>query len=193
MREISKELEIAKNIQKSLLPSRYPDVHGIDISALCLPSEFVGGDYYDFILTNEHCLDIVIADVSGHDVAAALIMSEVRILIKTIISYRPNAKPSEIVSLLNNIIYNDLEKMEYIITLLYMRFDFNTKEVIFSNAGHTRPIMYRGDNISELKDGDVLIGALKEYKYNDYMLPLFKDDIFVMYTDGVTESENEMG
>ena len=53
--------------------------------------------------------------------------------------------------------------------------------------------MYRGDNISELKDGDVLIGALKEYKYNDYMLPLFKDDIFVMYTDGVTESENEMG
>lgn len=193
MREISKELEIAKNIQKSLLPDKYPAIHGIDISAVCLPSEFVGGDYYDFILTNERCLDIVIADVSGHDVAAALIMSEVRTLIKTIISYRPNAKPSEVVSLLNHIIYNDLEKMEYIITLLYMRFDFNTKEVMFSNAGHTRPIVYRGDNILELKEGDLLIGALKEYKYNDYMAPLFKDDIFLLYTDGVTESENEMG
>jgi len=105
-------------------------------------------------------------------------MSEVRTLIKTIISYRPNAKPSEIVTLLNNIIYNDLERMEYIITLLYMRFNFKTKEVLYSNAGHTRPTLYRIDNISEIREGDILIGALKDYKYNDYMLPLFKDDIF---------------
>jgi sigma-B regulation protein RsbU (phosphoserine phosphatase) len=193
MREISKELEIAKNIQKSLLPYKYPDINGVDISAVCLPSEYVGGDYYDFFITNNGCLDIIIADVSGHDVAAALIMSEVRTLIKTIISYRPNAKPSEIVTLLNNIIYNDLERMEYIITLLYMRFNFKTKEVLYSNAGHTRPTLYRIDNISEIREGDILIGALKDYKYNDYMLPLFKDDIFLLYTDGVTESENEMG
>jgi sigma-B regulation protein RsbU (phosphoserine phosphatase) len=193
MREISKELEIAKNIQKSLLPYKYPDINGVDISAVCLPSEYVGGDYYDFFITNNGCLDIIIADVSGHDVAAALIMSEVRTLIKTIISYRPNSKPSEIVPLLNNIIYSDLEDMEYIITLIYIRFDFKAKSVIFTNAGHTRPVVYRGGNITELKDGDILIGALKEYKYKDYMLPIFKDDIFLLYTDGITEAENEMG
>jgi sigma-B regulation protein RsbU (phosphoserine phosphatase) len=193
MRELSKELEIAKNIQKSLLPYKYPDISGIDISAVCLPSEFVGGDYYDFFITDNNCLDIVIADVSGHDVAAALIMSEVRILIKTIISYRQNARPSEIVTLLNKIIFNDLEKMEYIITLLYMRFDFNINIVYYVNAGHTRPIICRNSSISELKDGDVLIGAIKDYNYSDYMIPMFRDDIFLLYTDGVTEAENEIG
>ncbi|MDY6820159.1 MAG: SpoIIE family protein phosphatase [Deferribacterota bacterium] len=191
VREISKELEIAKNIQKSLLPSKYPYIEGVDISAVCLPSEYVGGDYYDFFTPNKDTLDIVIADVSGHDAASALVMSEVRTLIKTIVSYRPNLKPSNILTLLNNILYEDLEKLGYIITIIYIRFNFSTKEAIYANAGHNYPILYRDRNIIKLDEGNILIGAIKDIKYIDYKIPIFKNDIFVLYTDGVIEAENE--
>jgi sigma-B regulation protein RsbU (phosphoserine phosphatase) len=193
MREISKELDIAKNIQKSLLPSKYPSISNIDLSALCLPSEFVGGDYYDFYSTNHGCLDILIADVSGHNVASALIMAEVRTLIKSIITYRSDAKPSEILTLVNSIIYPDLEQLGFIITLFYLRINFNTKELIYANAGHNGPLLLRNDMVLTLKEGDLLLGAIKDYKYSDFKLPLFAGDTLLLYTDGLTEAENDTG
>ena len=193
MREIEKELSIAKDIQKILLPIRYPHMPGLNISAICLPSEFVGGDYYDFFVTGDQIVDIVIADVSGHNVASALIMSEGRTLIKSLIAADHHSPPGEIITLLNNEIFEDLEKLSFIITIFYMKIDMGKHEIIYSNAGHNCPVTLNQNGMEELPEGDILLGVLKDYKYPTYTHKFSMGDTFFLYTDGITEAENSYG
>ncbi|MGA1863161.1 SpoIIE family protein phosphatase [Deferribacter thermophilus] len=190
MREIEKELEIARSIQRSLLPQKAPQIEGIEFSGVCFAYEFVGGDYYDYFELGNNILDVVIADVSGHNVASALLMSEVRSLLKSIIATNPNLQPKDIINKLNLEIYDDLEKLEFIITLVYLRVDLQNKKITYVNAGHPKPIICRNNDTVVLEGGDPLLGVLKDYSFTQYDYKFYNGDFLFLYTDGVTEAEN---
>ncbi|BAI81125.1 serine phosphatase [Deferribacter desulfuricans SSM1] len=193
MREIAKELEIARSIQRSLLPDKPPAINYIDFAGVCYAYEFVGGDYYDYFEIGDDVLDVVIADVSGHNVASALLMSEVRTLIKSIIATNPNLQPKDIIKKLNYEIYDDLEKLEFIITLVYLRLDFKRNKIIYTNAGHPKPLVCKQGEIKELEGGDPLLGVIKEYEFEQFEYSFSKDEFLFVYTDGIVEAENIFG
>ncbi len=194
MREISKELQIAKDIQNSLLPEKYPEVKGLAVDAVCIPSEFVGGDYFDFFNVNENGFDVVVADVSGHNVASALVMSEVRSLIKSIVQSRRGLSPKDILTYVNSGMYPDLSKLEFIITLIYMRVDVNNKKIVYANAGQNPPIICdRTGGSRELTGGDPLMGIFEEYNFSEFTIDIHGDESLLVYTDGLTETQNTEG
>lgn len=191
MNSIAKEMEIAERIMTTLLPEKSPDIKKLDISGSCTPSKYVGGDYYDFFIPKKGFVDFVIADVSGHDIASALIMTEFRSLLKCIIKSNSCDTPSEIVKKLSKGISQDLHKMEFIITLFYMRIDIEKNTIVYTNAGHNYPIIIQDSKIIEMKGGGPLFGFVDDYQYTHHEIPYNKGDTIYLYTDGVTETENE--
>lgn len=193
VKEVSKELEIAKMIQSSLVSIENIGFKGIVVEAAYSPSVYVGGDYYDIIPVDEHTLDIVIADVSGHNVASALIMSQTRSIIRTTVIIQPKITPSCMLSIISKEVFPQISQHDFIITLLYLRFDTKSGEIVYSNAGHYPPIVLRKGDIMELNGGDLLLGVFEEYPYREFKFTLEDDDILILYTDGVIEAENENG
>jgi len=193
VKEVSKELEIAKMIQSSLVSIENIDFKGIIVEAAYSPSVYVGGDYYDIIQVNEHTLDIVIADVSGHNVASALIMSQTRSIIRTTVIIQPKITPSCMLNIISKEVFPQISQNDFIITLLYLRLDIKSGEIVYSNAGHYPPIVLRKGDILELNGGDLLLGVFEEYPYREFKFTLEDDDILILYTDGVIEAENENG
>lgn len=194
IREISKELEIAKNIQMSLLPDILPFVNGVKMSGVCYPSEFVGGDYYDFMGISDNVFDVIIADVSGHNVASALVMTELRSIVKSILNFSREISPAKIMTLLNKEINGDLTKLQFIITMIYMRVDMDKRTITFSNAGHYHPIVLNKESVlEELKWGEPLIGVIDDYLYTEQTYQINSGDTVFLYTDGIIEAENSNG
>ena len=120
-REQERELQIAKTIQLGLLPTRTPEIPGVALAGRCMPARQVGGDYYDFLPRGENSLDLVIADVSGHNVGAALIMAETRTFIQARAQEMESA--SEIMPALNEFFFDDLTRAELFITMFYLRYE----------------------------------------------------------------------
>jgi sigma-B regulation protein RsbU (phosphoserine phosphatase) len=193
MNALTKEMEIAENIMNSLLPKKFPDVKGMSISASYIPSKYVGGDYYDYFIAKEGTIDFVIADVSGHNVASALIMTEFRSTLKCIIAADDFSCPADIITKLASEITKDLQNLEFIITLFYMRIDLKHNKIIYTNAGHNYPVMIKGEELIELKGGGPLLGMLDEYEYEHFEVDYEPGNLIYLYTDGVTESENQYG
>ena len=141
-RRLEEELSIAKRIQKTFLPQKKPQVSGFDISGINIPSEEVGGDYYDFIAINESQMGIVIADVSGKGIPAALIMASVRAGL--IAEIRNNYAIRSIMAKVNNLLFESTASDIYV-TLVYGVLDPKNRIFTFSNAGHNAPILRRAD------------------------------------------------
>lgn len=191
MTALAKEMEIAEGIMKTLLPEESPNIPKLDISGSCIPSKYVGGDYFDYFVCKENKVDVIIADVSGHNIASALIMTEVRSLLKNIIPSEDCDCPAIIVRKLLNELSPDLHKLEFIITLFYMRVDLENHRIIYTNAGHNPPILLQNGNRIELSGGGPLLGIVDDVEYTHHELPFHPNDIIFLYTDGVTETENE--
>ncbi len=188
--EQQRELDIAKNIQLGLLPTKMPDIPGIQLAGVCIPAKEVGGDYFDYLLHEDGRLDLVIADVSGHNVGAALIMAETRTLIRcrsgTLFA------PQEIIYDLNHFFYEDLTQAELFITLFYLRYCPDTREVLYASAGHS-PTLYWQANTKQcirLNPEGLIIGVKKDFTYEQESIVLEDGDVLLMYTDGVIEAEN---
>ena len=134
-------MEIAKQIQLSLLPEAPPLLPGIQIASLSVSADHVGGDYYDFFVSDDRVIDAVIADVSGHNVGAALIMVETRSVLRAQIKI--SSTPGEILSNLNDLLMNDLSRAELFISMFYIKYDTVTQWLSYSNAGHNQPLLYQ--------------------------------------------------
>ncbi|QFY41282.1 PAS domain S-box protein [Candidatus Methylospira mobilis] len=192
------ELEIAKQIQMSLLPKRPLDIDRAAIAGVCLPATHVGGDYFDYFHT-DNMLDLVIADVSGHSVGAALIMTEMRSALRaeTRLSLAGGVKhgPAQILSLLNEVLYDDLTGSELFITMFYLRLDLTTLRLSYANAGHNCPLLSRANATAcEPLDSDGLIlGVKRNVVFEEKTLQIESGDRLLLYTDGVTEALNEQG
>jgi serine phosphatase RsbU (regulator of sigma subunit) len=192
-RQYRRELEIAKNIQLGLLPTSPPDIPGASLAGVCVTADHVGGDYYDFLVNDDDSLDLVIADVSGHNIAAALIMAEVRTFIQA--QSLSRKQPSRLSKDLNRFFYTNLVKSEMFITMFYLKYYPQSREVAYSNAGHNLPLIWksRRQEFQTLDAEGLILGIKPEVEYEEKTGQLEPGDVLVLYTDGITEARNKSG
>ena len=192
-REQERELQIAKTIQLGLLPIRTPEIRGVSLAGRCVPARQVGGDYYDFLARGEDTVDLVIADVSGHNVGAALVMAETRTFIQARVQDMESA--SEIMTALNRFFFEDLTRAELFITMFYLRYQAGPRRLRFANAGHNLPLVWRAQSATcERLDAEGLIlGVRRNVIFEEREALLFPGDVLLLYTDGITEAEDNDG
>ncbi|MEJ2634675.1 MAG: SpoIIE family protein phosphatase [Calditrichia bacterium] len=182
------ELQVAKTIQKKLLPREIPQVKGYDLWGVNISSKEVGGDYFDVIPISEHEFALAIGDVSGKSVPAALLMANLQAGLRTIIS---EAVPLEqIVGKLNRLIYQNTDMDKYI-TFFVGVLDNKKNRLSYVNAGHNPPILMRKNGEKQLLDvGGIILGMLPEFPYQLGVVEFDSIDLLVCYTDGVNEALN---
>ena len=187
--KLENELSLALDIQKKLLPNANPHIQNFDISGISLPSRFVGGDYFDFIDLPNGNLLIAIADVSGKGMPAALLMANVQAALRAL---APLGLSLDIlVTRLNNIVYHNTNSDKFV-TFFCGELDLTNKTFRYINAGHNPPMLLRNSEISELKTGGIILGVFDDDNmYSIGKIQLVKDDLLVLYTDGVNESSND--
>jgi sigma-B regulation protein RsbU (phosphoserine phosphatase) len=193
--ERNHELEIARHIQLSLLPSAPLRLPNVSLAGFCAPASDVGGDYFDYF-ENAGTVDVVIADVSGHSVGAALLMTEVRSTLRVeALKASAAVSPAEVLGDLNELLYEDLTRSESFITMLYMKYDPERRRLTYANAGHNRAILLRARNgrPTMLDAEGLVLGALRNVDFEEKTIELFPEDLLLLYTDGVTEAQNPAG
>jgi len=185
-----KELEIAKGIQQSFLPDCAPDIAGIELAAKNIPALEVGGDFYDFIPIAKDRWGLVIADVSGKGVPAALFMALSRTLIRA--STTTNADPALSIEQANRLICED-SKTSMFVTLFYAILDAREMTLNYVNAGHNPPVLLQGasSHVSLLKAEGIALGVIDDVELQSVRVNLKPGDVLVLYTDGVTEAIND--
>ncbi|MCQ4189007.1 PAS domain S-box protein [Methylocystis suflitae] len=190
------ELEIAKHIQLSLLPDAPLRLPRVELAGVCLPANHVGGDYFDYF-DNSGGVDVVIADVSGHSVGAALIMTEVRSTLRAETRRWIGAPtgPAQVLRDLNELLHHDLTRAELFITMFYFRFLSETRTLKYANAGHNSPLLLRSSQTAcTLLDADGLVlGVKRAVEFEERSIELSAGDKLLFYTDGVTEAQNPRG
>ena len=186
------ELEVANVIQHSLLPQlneRYPGCEGLDVSASMEAAKDVGGDFYDVFFVDPTHIAFVIGDVSGKGVPAALFMATSKITLQNCIRDIPNL--SDAVMMANNALCSRNEA-EMFVTLWVGVFDTENGDMTFVSAGHNPPVLLHDNNAEflKVKNGFVL-GGMENMKYKSSRISLSSGDTLYLYTDGVTEAEDE--
>lgn len=188
---VTRDLEIAKQIQLSLLPESAPRLKGLSIASRCIPAAHVGGDYYDFFERGEGRIDVIMADVSGHSVGAALIMVETRSVLRAQMKETHSAK--DVLRLLNELLYEDLSGAELFITMFCAKYDGTTRTLSYANAGHSRPILFRAGGWEELDAEGLILGVEQSVSFEEKKVTLEAGDMLLIYTDGIIEAEHETG
>jgi serine phosphatase RsbU (regulator of sigma subunit) len=188
-RRLEKELAIARDIQRSFLPASAPRVPGYDFAGTSISHDQVGGDYYDFIHVSETRLGLAIADVSGKGIPAALLMAGFRMSL--LAEIRNEFAIRAVMRKVNQLLHESTERDKFV-TAFYGVLDWRNGMLIFSNAGHNPPLLIRADGTTDhLSDGGVALGVLKETHYEERPLAIEHGDVVVLYTDGVSEAEDE--
>jgi len=185
------QLEVARQVQLELLPSGDPDLAGYDISAYNFSTEEVSGDYFDWVSIYEDQLAIVIADVSGKGVPAALLMAFLRASLRaaTHIGYATHITMAKV----NYLLWESIERNQFV-TAFYGVLDASNQTLSYSNAGHNPPLLIDSKGESRfIERGGLPLGMFKDTRYHEYYLSLEPGDLLVLYTDGVTEALNPAG
>ena len=186
--QIEQELAVARSIQQSLLPEETPKIEGLDVASRIITAKEVGGDLYDVIGLDEDKLGIMIGDVSGKGIPAALFMAKVTTLFK--IFARGQFSPAKVLKLINGELARDCRSGLFV-TLLYAIFDKDKKSLIFSSAGHLPVVVLRTQdhNIEVISHEEgMAAGIMEDVEFFDKEITLLKGDVVVLYTDGVTEA-----
>ncbi len=188
-------MEIAKQIQRSLLPEDPLTLGCVQYAGRCIPAASVGGDYFGYFPRAGNCggVDSLIGDVSGHGVGAALLMAEARTMFMAERLVAPSA--AELLAKLNDLLHDDLECAGCFITACCAIFDATTRELSYANAGHPPALLLRAADASctTLKADGLLLGIQKDVAFTDLKVTLQEGDIVVFYTDGITEMQNAAG
>jgi len=184
------EIRIAQQIQDSLSPSAPIISNDFSITGRCLPADKVGGDYYDYFFRDETLLDIVIADVSGHSIGPALFMVETRSAIRALTNL--SITPAEALSVLNNFLFDDLNRSDYFISLFYAQVDAAKQRLHYANAGHPTPLVFNTNtaNFQALDADGLLVGIQKNIAFEQKSHQLTAGDVILFYTDGLLEAED---
>lgn len=186
---MTRELELAKGIQQSFLPSSIPRIEGADLAAINLPALEVGGDFYDFIPITRDNWGLAIADVSGKGVPAALFMALSRTLLRA--SATRNPTPVDAIVRANRLIAEDARSGMFV-TLFYAILDARNRRLVYVNAGHNPPLLFPKDGrtVKLLKAEGIPLGVREEMDLEEQEVRLETGDVVVLYTDGVTEAMN---
>ena len=182
------QLEVARQVQLALLPARDPQIDGFEISAYNFPTEEVSGDYYDWVRIYDDQIGLVIADVSGKGMPAALLMAFLRASLRaaTHIGYAPAISMSKV----NYLLWESIERNQFV-TAFYGIFDATNRTLAYSNAGHNPALVMEADGSARFEErGGVPLGMFRDTRYYEYYLTIESGQMLVLYTDGLTEARN---
>ena len=184
-----KELDSARQMQLSMLPREAPKVEGLDIAAVSLPAAEVGGDYYEYFVREGAGMDMVIADVSGHGVASALLLSGLRSCLYLLEPER--LRPRDILGRLDGMVRGTTERRTFI-TLLFAVVNLDQRKITVSAAGHPPALHYRmaENRVVEIECGSLPLGTHLDSEYCESESDFAPGDVLVFYTDGLTETTN---
>jgi sigma-B regulation protein RsbU (phosphoserine phosphatase) len=196
MKKVKMSLEQASRIQQTLMPKSDPHVDGYDIAGKSIWCDETSGDYYDFIHPgdwNQEKVGIVVADVIGHGISAALLMTTVRASLRERILSRGNGPA--VVSHVNNSLVKDIEELNLFVTMFYSEIDLNRKRFRWVHAGHEPAIVYdpARDSIEMLGGDGVPLGVVDNWDYEEAEIDIASGQIILIGTDGIKESYNSHG
>jgi len=163
-------------------------VAGLDIAASCVPACDVGGDYYDHIIVAGGRLGVLVADVSGHNLAAALLQTAARSVFRS--EVLAGGAPSQVLGRANRALHDDLERSELFLTACYGTFDAGARKFVVSDAGHPPALLWRRESgtVAEVAAGGLPFGVDRDAAYEEIEIPLRPGDVVLVYTDGITEA-----
>jgi len=188
-RKLEEELDLARDIQRNLLPLNIPRFENYDIAALNISSKQVGGDYYDVIPLDKDNFCIAIADVSGKGVPASLMMANIQAFLQ--VTCKQGMKIEEATGLINDLISENITDGRFI-TFFWGIISIKNNTFNYVNAGHNPPLLLRDGRINKLEKGGIILGVMKtDIPYVSEEVNLKKDDVIVMFTDGISEAMNK--
>jgi putative ABC transport system permease protein len=194
---LRRDIALASDVQRRLLPDAPPRVECADFAASSVPARRIGGDYYDFVELRDGQTGIALADVSGKGVAAALIMSVVQASLR-IISSEGDVPPPRLVARMNEFVYRSTPASKYA-TFFYAQLDQQRRQLRYVNAGHNAPYLFRAggstadgaaSDIEQLSVGGTVVGMFPEVGYEEATIELYPGDVLLVFTDGVPEAHN---
>ncbi len=192
-KRLDHDLEIARDIQRILLPSEAPAIDGFQISGINVPARQVSGDYFDYIQVDQDRLGVAIADVSGKGVPASLIMAICRSVLRAEAARNPS--PADVLRKVNRQLYPDI-KEDMFISMAYLILGHQQDGVTLARAGHDAPLWYKrqSQTVMPVKSPGMVVGIDSGSVFDrltvDFAVPLERNDCLVLYTDGVTETLN---
>ncbi|PYJ35047.1 MAG: hypothetical protein DME79_03130 [Verrucomicrobia bacterium] len=192
-KRLDHDLEIARDIQRILLPSEAPAIDGFQISGINVPARLVSGDYFDYIRVDDKRLGVAIADVSGKGVPASLIMAICRSVLRAEAARNPS--PADVLRKVNRQLYPDI-KEDMFISMAYLILDHHRDSITLARAGHDAPLLYKqqSQTVTPVKSPGMVVGIDSGNVFDrltvDFAISLERDDCLVLYTDGVTETLN---
>ena len=195
-KRLDHDLEIARDIQRILLPAEAPAINGFQISGINVPARQVSGDYFDYIRVDDERLGVAIADVSGKGVPASLIMAICRSVLRSEAARNPS--PADVLRKVNRQLYPDI-KEDMFISMAYLILDHQRDGVTLARAGHDAPLLYKrhSQTVTPIKPPGMVVGIDSGNVFDrltaDFAVSLERDDCLILYTDGVTEALNTDG
>jgi len=196
-RRAAQELEIAKQVQSRLFPQIHPEAHTLEYAGLCLPAREVGGDYFDFLDLGQHRLGqqqlaLVIGDVSGKGIAAALLMANLQANLRSQCAIAVD-HPELLLQSVNRLFYENTIDSAYA-SLFFAVYDDRTQRLRYANCGHLSGLVLRADGTCQRLDSTgTLLGLFQQWNCSLGECTLFAGDLLALYTDGITEAYNDAG
>jgi sigma-B regulation protein RsbU (phosphoserine phosphatase) len=198
--KLRRELALAAEVQRRLLPVQAPECDALELAGFCQPARGVGGDYYDFFKLDDRQVGIAIADVAGKGIAAALQMSTVQATLRSLVSASaPHHLNGDSVAMtvgtLNRLLRNSTGGANYV-TFFYAEFDDSTRQLAYVNAGHNPPILFRAngkDDYRQLSCGGMFVGMFEHCGYEQEIVQMQPGDVLIGFTDGLSEALNVKG
>ncbi|MBW2148683.1 MAG: SpoIIE family protein phosphatase [Deltaproteobacteria bacterium] len=188
-RQLEREMEIARSIQESMLPRRFPSIGGIEVAAATFPAHELGGDLYDVLQVGPQKYGFVIADVSGKSLPAALFMARACGLIRA--ESREGATPSNILCSVNEFLF-DHSGTDMFVTVVYSIYNTQTESISYANAGHCAPLLiHQSGEHQPLETHGKPLGVVPELMLPQGKVELREGDLLILYTDGVVEAMNK--
>jgi sigma-B regulation protein RsbU (phosphoserine phosphatase) len=185
-----KELDDARRIQQRLMPAEIPQIPGLQIAGTWRPARLAGGDYFDVFKLDEETIAVCIADVCGKGMPAAMMMSNLQAAVKTCVSQ--GMSPRELCARVNRVMCDNIAGQGFI-TFFYAVIDARHRRLTYCNAGHNPPIFSNGGATCSLDCGGGILGAFRQWQYEEQELSIGLDGRLLMFTDGITESRNAEG
>lgn len=187
-----RELELAREVQQAVLPQTFPDIQGYHFAAHNEPARQVGGDFHDVFNLSDDRFGLVVADVSDKGMPAAVYMALTRSLM--LAEARRESSPVAVLQNVNELL-RELGRARMFVTVFYGIVDVSSQRLTYARAGHDRPLLFRGNDILELKGDGVFLGFLgsEHLHLTEETIELNADDRLILYTDGLTDTTNAKG